>query len=283
MRIGFSVPFKKPDGGALTAREAMHRAKITEEAGFDSIWVGDQMGRGNTRPDPIMWMVLCAAATEHVEVGVAVLQVPLRRPVDLAQRLMSAHALTGGRFRAGMGAGSTRIDFSASGVVYEDRFRILNESLKIIRGLCRGEKVGDADLKVWPDTAGGPPLFIGSWGSDIWIKRAGRSYDGWLTSGGAGGNNFRNMKEGIGKYRDAGGKRALVATVQVDLNGSSPPPSDESRFTLQCSPEEARERVGLVAELGYDDLLLRGDDFSDEEMLRLAEVLGLSSKATARA
>src|SRR5262245_23135459 len=100
MRIGFSVPFKKRDNTHLSAIEAMERAKITEEAGFDSIFVGDQMGRGNTRPDPIMWMVLAAAATKKIELGVAVIQVPLRRPVDLAQRLMAAHALSDGRFLA---------------------------------------------------------------------------------------------------------------------------------------------------------------------------------------
>jgi alkanesulfonate monooxygenase SsuD/methylene tetrahydromethanopterin reductase-like flavin-dependent oxidoreductase (luciferase family) len=192
---------------------------------------------------------------------------------------MTMYALTGGRFRGGLGAGSTRADFAAVGVDYELRFRLLNEALTTIRGLCRGERIGEAELKPWPDTRDGPPILIGSWTSGIWVRRAAREYDGWLTSGGGpGGTNFRNLKEGIKLYRAEGGRRAIVATVPVDLRQSSQPLTDESRFTLQCSPQDARDRIERVAELGYDDVLLRGDNFSDEQVLEVADALGLKPR-----
>jgi alkanesulfonate monooxygenase SsuD/methylene tetrahydromethanopterin reductase-like flavin-dependent oxidoreductase (luciferase family) len=93
------------------------------------------------RPDSLLWLAIAAAGTEHIEIGAAVLQVPLRHPVELAKRLFTINGLSGGRFTAGLGAGSTRSDFDAVDVRYEDRFRRFSTALPIIRRLCRGEDV----------------------------------------------------------------------------------------------------------------------------------------------
>jgi alkanesulfonate monooxygenase SsuD/methylene tetrahydromethanopterin reductase-like flavin-dependent oxidoreductase (luciferase family) len=281
MRISFSLPFLNPDGTALSIGELMGRARAIEAAGFDGIWISDTVARGvDARPDPLMYLTAAAAATsDRIELGTAVLQVPLRNPVELAQRVLTLHALTRGRFAFGAGAGSTRQDFESVGIDFERRFELLRDHLTTIRKLCRGETVASASLKPWPNTVGGPPVLIGSWTSGLWIKRAAREFDGWLTSGGGpGGTNFRNLREGIKRYRDEGGVRAIVATVGVDLRASSPPLSDDSRFTLRCSPAEAVERMQRVRELGYDDVLLRKDDLTEADIAEVAGVLGLSRR-----
>jgi alkanesulfonate monooxygenase SsuD/methylene tetrahydromethanopterin reductase-like flavin-dependent oxidoreductase (luciferase family) len=279
VRIGFSLPTAKGDGTSHSAAEVMQRARLLESLGFDGIWVGDQIGRGSTRPDPLMSLLAAAIATQHVEVGTAVIQLPLRRSVELAQRLLTLHTMSRGRFRAGLGSGSTRADFAAVGVPYEERFRLLREGLATIQCLFRGERVGEADLKVWPDAIPGPPILIGSWASSVWVRRAARDYDGWLTSGaGPGGNRYINLREGIRLFRAEGGKRAIVATVPVDFSRDSPSISDDLPFTLQCGPEEALERVQRVAELGFDDILLRGDNFTDEQVIEVAEELRLKPR-----
>jgi hypothetical protein len=43
-------------------------------------------------PDVLAWLTAAGASTERIELGTAILQVPLRHPVELAQRLMSVHA-----------------------------------------------------------------------------------------------------------------------------------------------------------------------------------------------
>ncbi len=67
-------------------------------------------------PDTLVWLTAAAASTERIELGTTILQVPLRHPVELAQRLLSMQALCAGRFSAGLGSGSTRADFDAVGV-----------------------------------------------------------------------------------------------------------------------------------------------------------------------
>ncbi len=74
--------------------------------------------------------------------------------------------------------------------------------------------------------------------------------------------NFQAMADGIKRYRDAGGKRAMVASVDIDLAASPANLADDESFDLACGPERAAERLRRVAELGYDDILLRTTDRS---------------------
>jgi alkanesulfonate monooxygenase SsuD/methylene tetrahydromethanopterin reductase-like flavin-dependent oxidoreductase (luciferase family) len=265
VRLGISLPNRQSDGRAPTIAQLMERARLLERIGFDGIWVGDSVGRANWPvPDPLAWLTAAAAATERIELGTCIIQVPLRYPVELAQRLMSLHALSGGRFRAGLGSGSTRADFEAVGAVYDDRFRILSQALPTIRQLCRGERAGSAYLAPWADTNGGPPILVGSWHSGIWMRRAARDYDGWIASGFF--TSFRQLREGIQRFRAEGGTRALVSTITVDLHAPSAPFDEDARFNLECGPAEATERLQRLAELGYDDALLARANYSDADL-----------------
>src|SRR4051812_45731588 len=114
MRLGISLPTRQPDGSAPTIGQVMQRAALIERTGFDGIWLGDSVGRVSWPvPDTLLWLAAAAASTDRIELGTSILQVPLRHPVELAQRLMSLHGLSGGRFRAGLGSGSTLADFDA--------------------------------------------------------------------------------------------------------------------------------------------------------------------------
>jgi alkanesulfonate monooxygenase SsuD/methylene tetrahydromethanopterin reductase-like flavin-dependent oxidoreductase (luciferase family) len=251
----------------------MQRAQRIERLGFDGIWLGDSVGRARWPvPDPLLWLSAAAAATERIELGTCILQVPLRHPVELAQRLMALYALSGGRFSAGLGSGSTRADFDAVGVPYDERFHLLAEALPTIRRICRGEHVGAAYLAPWQDWDGGPPILVGSWHSGLWVRRAALDYDGWLASGFF--TTFRQLREGIQRYRDFGGTRALVSTITVNLHAESTPFGEDTRFHLECGPEEAAERLARLAELGYDDALLARanhsvEDITDEDLTQI--------------
>jgi hypothetical protein len=77
----------------------------------------------------------------------------------------------------------------------------------------------------------------------------------------AGRTNLTTMREAIARYRDLGGTRAMVSTCIVDLRSPTKKVSDDDSYYLRCSPEEARERLGRLAELGFDDVLLvKADD-----------------------
>jgi alkanesulfonate monooxygenase SsuD/methylene tetrahydromethanopterin reductase-like flavin-dependent oxidoreductase (luciferase family) len=254
MRIAINMPLKDAAGVPLDLTGIMDRARLVEQAGFAGIWMGDGLSPGMTRPDPLMWLLVAAAGTHTIEVGTSIYQVPLRHPVELTQRLLTLQALTRGRFTVGVGAGSTRNNHESVGVDFEQRFALLRDHMETIRKLSNGETVGTANLNPWPEVKGGPRFVVGAWFSGRWLQRAAEEYDGWMSS--AGRTNFNTMAEAIKRYRDLGGRRAIVSTCLVDLTAPTTRLGDDESFHLRCGPPEARERLERVAALGYDDILL---------------------------
>jgi alkanesulfonate monooxygenase SsuD/methylene tetrahydromethanopterin reductase-like flavin-dependent oxidoreductase (luciferase family) len=253
-RFGIALPGAggaalAPDGIAAAAREI-------EAAGFESAWVFDAIGRGWLMPDPLTALAIAGTVTRTIELGTGILQVPLRNPVELAQRVLTTHLASGGRVRLGVGAGSTSADFAALGLDFGTRFRRLDESLTLMRRLWAGERVGDAALgPVWPAVAGGPPVLIGSWAGSRWIVRAAKEFDGWVGSGAR--STWGLLRQGIARFRDLGGRRAVVTNVVVDLAQATPSPAGpDDPFDLKCPPEVARERLHHLCALGFDDVVL---------------------------
>lgn len=249
------LPVVEPGGAPLTAASIAAGARRLEAAGFDSVWVFDAIGRGFALPDPLIAAAVAATATERVELGTCVLQVPLRRPVELAHRVLTAHLVCGGRLLLGVGAGSTPDDFAAVGVDYDGRFRALADALDVMQRLWDGERVGEADLTPWPSTTGGPPVLIGSWSGSTWIPRAAQRHAGWIAS--AAKTTWAQLEEGITRFRDAGGRRAVVTNIVVDLDGRET--TDLARdqpLVLRGDAAAARDRLARLAELGFDDAVL---------------------------
>jgi hypothetical protein len=71
------------------------------------------------------------------------------------------------------------------------------------------------------------------------------------------------MGEAIEKYRDLGGRRALMGSVNIDLRAPTTERKEDDPFFLTCGPEEASDRLGHLEELGYDDVILHFTRSSD--------------------
>jgi alkanesulfonate monooxygenase SsuD/methylene tetrahydromethanopterin reductase-like flavin-dependent oxidoreductase (luciferase family) len=248
------MPFKDGDDQPLDAAGIAARAAMVELAGLDGVWIQDSMIPGVMRPEPLLWLLPAAAATANIEIGTSIFIVPLRHPVDLAQRFLTLRALTNDRFTAGVGAGSSKPSHDTMGVDFHDRFRLLHQEMDTIRRLCDGETVGAANLDPWPSVKGGPRFVIGAWHSEASLRRAVTEYDGWMCS--AGRTNLETMAEAIKRYRALGGKRAMVSTCPVDLSAPTQRMGDDDPFNLMCDPAEAARRLERLAALGFDDVLL---------------------------
>jgi alkanesulfonate monooxygenase SsuD/methylene tetrahydromethanopterin reductase-like flavin-dependent oxidoreductase (luciferase family) len=268
MRLGVSLNIQGPEvASGPSYTEAMRSA---EQAGFNGLWFFDAVARGTFRVDPVSAMSAAAAVTERIELGTCILQVPLRHPAELAHRILGLHYMASGRVCLGVGSGSTEGDFKATGNDFKARFRDLEAALPIMRNLWRGETVGDANLTPLEAIKGGPPILIGSWAGSRWIPIAAKQYDGWISS--AHFTDIATLKEGHKRFKGEGGGRTVASNIPVDLMAGSKTLTDSDNLDLRCGPEEAKIRLNLLAEIGFDDAIVTVTDVSEEH---LAEVRAL--------
>jgi alkanesulfonate monooxygenase SsuD/methylene tetrahydromethanopterin reductase-like flavin-dependent oxidoreductase (luciferase family) len=249
-------------------------ARDIEAKGFNGLWVTDSFGRGRPTLDPVVLMSVIAAVTKRIEIGTCVLQVPVRHPVELAHRIQSLHALTGDRLMLGLGSGSTQADFDIVGEDYTQRFKTLMASLAIMRQAWRGEKLAGGALTPWPGTEGGPALMLGAWRNKRWIVYAAEECQGWIASGLY--PKPEELEAGIKFYRDAGGKRAILSNVIIDLQGDAKdmPLGGNASVMLTGGEAAARDKLRWIKEVGFDDVLCMAKPEALDDLARLRDAVG---------
>jgi alkanesulfonate monooxygenase SsuD/methylene tetrahydromethanopterin reductase-like flavin-dependent oxidoreductase (luciferase family) len=157
--------------------EYLDLARRVEEAGFDSVWVGDHLiydlPDGSIRGPYEAWTTLAAiaAVTERVEIGPLVASSSFHAPAMLAKHAATVDAISQGRLILGLGAGWNRREYDAFGFPYDRRVSRFEEALAIIVPLLREGRttfhgqfydVDDCVLDPRPVREGGPPIMLGS-------------------------------------------------------------------------------------------------------------------------
>ena len=270
MQVGIVAAPQPLKSTTSVATRLQELGRLVEGLDFAGLWITDSMGRGAASLDPLLLLAAVAPVTRQIELGTCVLQVPLRHPVELAQRVMSLDVLAEGRLVLGVGAGSTEADFLAVQADYASRFKTLQENLEVMLRTWRGDAVFGPAVTPWPGHEQGPPMFLGAWHSTRWIQYAAKQCRGWLASGIY--SSLGEVAEGTVKFRAAGGNRVILANVFTDLRPQpvTHPLIERAKINLVCDPDEARERLADIADSGIDDVLLicPFDDLKQLEQLR---------------
>ncbi|NKQ52506.1 LLM class flavin-dependent oxidoreductase [Amycolatopsis sp. K13G38] len=233
MRLGATLAYLSPAPPFSIAT----RAKRLADAGFESLWIPQVIGRGFLVPDPFVTLAVAATATEDVELGTATVQVPLHHPADLAHRILSLSAVCGDRLTLGVSPGSTDADYAAFERDYAARFRTFDRNLARLRVLLAQGRDEHADLAPAAFTNRRLPLLLGSWGAKV--ERAAREFDGWLAS--AVRRTSEEIIDAHERYRAAGGRRAIVCAIRVSTEDDLGP---------------VGEQLHRYAEAGFDDAVV---------------------------
>ncbi len=155
-------------------------ARTAEQAGFDSIWLGDHLlyryASGETRGPWEAWTTLAALAeaTERVALGPLVAATAFHVPFMLAKQAATVDEISGGRLVLGLGAGWNDVEFAALGAPFDHRISRFEEAFTVVRTLLAEGAIDfegtyvtarDAELLPRPARPGGPLLLIGSSGA----------------------------------------------------------------------------------------------------------------------
>jgi alkanesulfonate monooxygenase len=164
-----------------------------EELGYDSLWVWDHILLGVDPNFPIVdsltLLTAIAARTTRIKLSTGILVLPLRNPVLLAKQLSTMDQLSNGRLLMAMAVGWYKREFDAAGIPFEQRGRIMDDNLEILKrfwmedkvdGEWTNHKVSAGVMYPKPVQKPRPPLLIGGYVDKV-LKRAAEKGDGWLT------------------------------------------------------------------------------------------------------
>jgi probable F420-dependent oxidoreductase len=144
VRLGILLSFQAPPSFGQTP-EAAYRAAIdqaveAEALGFSSAWVTEHhFNDDGYLPSPLIACTAIAARTTTLRVGQAVLLLPLRNPVRLAEDLAVLDVLSGGRLDVGVGMGYRDAEYLGTGVPVAQRRARFEEGLEILHRAWAGD------------------------------------------------------------------------------------------------------------------------------------------------
>ena len=191
MEFGVHLPLLAWDDEPFDPASLTEYVRTADRLGFSAVSVNDHLQFRRPWLDGLTALASVLDSTGDMTVATTIALVVVRSPVPLAKSLAAIDVLSGGRLVAGLGPGSYRPDYDAAGVPWEERWPRFDEAVRALRALWRpdgdafdGEFYSTRGIRLEPEPvqAGGPPIWIGSWGSDAGLRRVTRLGDGWLAS-----------------------------------------------------------------------------------------------------
>jgi natural product biosynthesis luciferase-like monooxygenase protein len=175
MRFGiFSVVDHYPAELGRTSRrfydELLEQAEAAEQLGFASFWIAEHhFHEYGGIPSPPVWLAAAAQRTRRMRLGAAVVVLPFRNPLLVAEEYAMVDVLSGGRLNLGTGSGYLTHEFAGFGLDPADKRERFDEALEIVLKAWTGERfsyrgrfhtVRDVQLNVRPLQKPRPPVWI---------------------------------------------------------------------------------------------------------------------------
>lgn len=188
MKFGAHLPQVDFDVTGWTLAQLAKYVDAARELGFDTLCANDHIVFGRGWLDGPTALAHAIERSGDMTLATAVSIPVVRGPAATAKTLGVIDVLSGGRLVAGVGPGSSPRDYAIVGTPFEERWKRLGESVRVMRALWRGEQYtgrfySTAEVSMEPRPNEAPPIWIGSWGSESGLRRVARLADGWLASG----------------------------------------------------------------------------------------------------
>jgi F420-dependent oxidoreductase-like protein len=183
MRLGLNL------GYAGAGADTLELAREADRLGYAVAWAAEAYGC-----DAATVLAWVAAHTRRLDVGSAVFQIPGRTPALTAMTAATLDALSGGRFRLGLGVSGPQVSEGWHGVRFDKPLARTREYVEIVRMVLRREPVRYAGAHWTLPLPNGPgkalkltvhpvadrvPVYLAAVGPKN-LELAGEIADGWL-------------------------------------------------------------------------------------------------------
>lgn len=294
MRLGLSLSsVQLLDDYELGARNILERVAVANDAGLDSLTIGDR----HATPIPYYQnvpMIARAMANWSPERPIGCLfLLPLWNPVLAAEQIATLSCLTRAPFIVQAGIGSDERQFQAMGHQISTRGPALSEAINIIQQLLAGdtvtnERFGIVGAAIRPL----PPRPVDWWiagGVTAGLERAARLGDGWYADAHI---TPDDAEPKIAEYRQHCGSfgrpgRAIVRKDVLILRDEKKANRigddliasgfrNMSRDAVAYgSVDQVTEQLSVYKELGFDDVVIRALMVEQADALETIELAGL--------
>ncbi|MEU4781723.1 LLM class F420-dependent oxidoreductase [Micromonospora sp. NPDC023633] len=186
MRLGLSLGYQT---AWSTPADHLAFAQEADRLGYSVVWAAEAYGSDS--PSMLAWM---AGQTERIDLGSAVMQIPARTPAMTAMTAATIDALSGGRFRLGLGVSGPQVSEGWHGVRFGKPLARTREFVDIVKlAVARKAVAYDGEFYTLP-LPDGPgkalklgfhpprehiPIYLAAVGPKN-LELAGEIADGWL-------------------------------------------------------------------------------------------------------
>ena len=266
----------------------------TEEVGADSVWVCDHFGSNPPgRPSEGIleaWTVVAAlaASTNRVGIGQLVMCASFRNPGLLAKMSVTADGIASGRLVLGLGAGWDDAEHRAFGYPTDRRVDRLEEALRIIGPLLRGEVVSfdgsyhvAREARLVPAPERTIPILVAAERPRM-LRLTARYADAWNTAWY--GHADDRVRQRLGELataldaeqRDPRSLRKTVGVFVVDPEIADADDLDDE--CLSGTVDALARALDAYDELGFDDVIVNLDPKTERSLDRLARAMSLRGR-----
>jgi alkanesulfonate monooxygenase SsuD/methylene tetrahydromethanopterin reductase-like flavin-dependent oxidoreductase (luciferase family) len=246
MEYGAHLPLIDFEGRGWSQATLASYVDAARQLGYDFISANDHLVFDRPWLDCIVALASVIDRSGDMGVATTVSLPVVRGPAALAKAAAALDILSGGRLALGVGPGSSRRDYEAANLRFDERWPRLDEAIRVLRAQLKiGEPAFEGRfysakvaLEPRPNRPEGPPIWIGSWGSDAGLRRVARLGDGWLASA------YNATPEQAAQARE----RLGVALAESGRSLDGFPCSLATMWTYVTEDNRAREAQLLVLE-----------------------------------
>lgn len=284
MDLGVFLPISGRAAGPDTLKEAACQA---EALGFDSVWTADRIvipweiktsypysegARFIVPPDrpflePLTCLAFLSGCTQRILLGMSVLVLPYRHPLYWAKVATTIDQLSKGRLVLGVGVGWMVEEFEALGAPFQERGKVSDEQLDVLKQLCEEERSSFKGLyyrfdniAFYPKPYQKPhlPIWVGGEGERA-QRRAAAHGDAWfpyfvrITP-----KELRRRFDNVRQWAADSGRDPdqirLACCLPIEV-GAKPIPQEEDR--LRGTPQQLGEALMRYQKIGVDHIALQ--------------------------
>jgi F420-dependent oxidoreductase-like protein len=186
VRLGLNLGYQT---AATTPAEHLALAREADRLGYAVVWAAEAYGSDS--PSTLAWL---AGQTRRIDLGSAVMQIPARAPTATAMTAATLDAVSGGRFRLGLGVSGPQVSEGWYGVGFGQPLARTREYVAIVRMALARQRVAYQGAHYRLPLPDGPgkalklgfhpprdriPIYLAAIGPRN-LRLAGEIADGWL-------------------------------------------------------------------------------------------------------